>query len=582
MNSKNLKLLVLLGFVSVFLIQCSSKYERVLVKESGTLKDLLEEVTYEQLEIKTAKNTVLNKSDLEYLKSYVKDKNVKSLNLKNAVIGEGARMDFKDCSSLQKVYLPASFNGFKSYFDGNDYSQDIFFGCNNLGEILVDKNNEYFRDIGGVLFNKNGNRLIKFPDAKRKTIYKVPKNVTTIVERAFSYSNSLGKIIIPNSVTTIGVYSFGNLVSLRSIDVGKDNIAYKSIDGVLFNKSGDTLIRFPPGKNVSIYTIPNSVNIINQGAFNGSKYLSKISMSGLVSTIGHFAFDDCKNLIDIYMPSGIKEIGQQAFRGCNSLISVNIPDSVISIGASAFIDCINMKEIDVHNDNNYYKSIQGVLFNNQGDKLIQYPAGKEETYYEIPFGTQTIDASAFRANKYLDDIVIPSSVITIETGAFFNCSNLKMIHIPEKVSRIDRTVLSGCSSLTDIKVNKNNETFYDVDGVLFLNWQSSLLKYPRGKQNKFYLIPEGTREIFDDAFGFCEFIEKLIIPKSVQKIGYIAFRNCYLLSEVIIQSIVPPDFDSSGFIKTHTDLQIKVPKESVLAYKSAYGWKDYADRIVGY
>ena len=109
----------------------------------------------------------------------------------------------------------------------------------------------------------------------------VGDSVTTIGEYAFSYCSSLTSITIPNSVTTIKEYAFSNCSSLTSV------------------------------------TIPNSVTTIGDNAFNG-----------------------CRSLTSVTIPNSVTTIGKAAFNYCSSLTSVNIPNSVTTIGGWAFSDCI--------------------------------------------------------------------------------------------------------------------------------------------------------------------------------------------------------------------------------------------------
>ena len=101
--------------------------------------------------------------------------------------------------------------------------------------------------------------------------------------------------------------------------------------------------------------------------------------------------------------------------------------------------------------------------------------------------------------------------------------------------------------------------------------------------------------IGDYAFNSCSSLESLTIGDSVATIGYAAFVNCENLNTVYCKAINPPTTivnnngywygfakeDESGNI-CNIDCTIYVPTECVEAYKSAQGWSEYADDIVGY
>ena len=81
--------------------------------------------------------------------------------------------------------------------------------------------------------------------------------VTSIGSWAFA-STTLTSVIIPNSVTVISDGAFSYCPSLATITVDALNPVYNSVDGVLFDKSTNTLIQCPGGK-VGGYIVPNSV-----------------------------------------------------------------------------------------------------------------------------------------------------------------------------------------------------------------------------------------------------------------------------------------------------------------------------------
>ena len=143
------------------------------------------------------------------------------------------------------------------------------------------------------------------------------------------------------------------------------------------------------------------------------------------------AFNGCANLTSIIIPDSITSIGDFAFENCSGLTSITIPDSVTSIGDHAFYNCSSLTSITVSENNKYFSSLNGVLFNKDKTELVTYLIGNERTEYAIPDSVTSIGDRAFYKCSSLTSIIIPDSVTSIGDHAFYNCSSLtlSLIHI---------------------------------------------------------------------------------------------------------------------------------------------------------
>lgn len=198
-------------------------------------------------------------------------------------------------------------------------------------------------------------------------------------------------------------------------------------------------------------------------------------------------FTACSSLKSINLPEGLETIGIQAFCDCDSLKTVTIPSSVNSIGFGAFEWCDSLTEIKVKSNNAYFTDINGVLYNKDKTKIIQYPKAKTQTSY-----------------------IIPSSVTTVGRDAFEECENLKSIILPEKLTSIEESAFSS-SGIKTIE------------------------------------IPAGVTTISRSAFN-SSFIESIVLPNNIVKIDEMAFRNCKNLKKIFIQNPQCEIDDSFGTI----------------------------------
>jgi hypothetical protein len=325
----------------------------------------------------------------------------------------------------------------------------------------------------------------------------IGSSVTTIGNDVFYNCSNLTDINIPASVTTIGNYMVYGCSSLQAITVDPLNIAYSSLDGVLFNKNQTELIQYPLAQAGS-YTIPNSV-----------------------ISIANYAFRDCIALSgDLIIPDGVVSIGTSAFKGCSALTTINIPVSVTSIGSYAFYGCSSLLEITVDALNPFYSSLDGVFFNKDQTVLLRYPQAKTGDY------------------------TIPDSVVGFGFGAFDDCTELTGIFIPHGIintgesSSISGGAFFGCTNLTEITVSELNPSYSSLDGVLFNKDQTTLILYPQAKTGS-YVIPDGVTYISSGAFIESLELTSILFPASVTSLGYSVFVGCNSLSGLYFKGDAP-------------------------------------------
>ena len=150
----------------------------------------------------------------------------------------------------------------------------------------------------------------------------IPDSVTTIEHGALN-SNDI-TIVIPKGVISFDTHAFVNEFIIDEIEVDEDNEYYKSIDGVLFSKDGETLIVFPMESSLESYIIPEGVTTIGEYAFYRTK-LRYVTIASTVKVIEANAFAN-NELDSLEIPDGVEYIGDSAFYG-GGLTSIIIPGS---------------------------------------------------------------------------------------------------------------------------------------------------------------------------------------------------------------------------------------------------------------
>lgn len=146
--------------------------------------------------------------------------------------------------------------------------------------------------------------------------------VTGIVKTAFGENTTMKSIYIPEGVTYLYAETFKECTALEKIEVAEANPDFTSIDGCLYDKDVTTLLRCPPAKQETTFTLPETVVKIDEEALLRYKNLKNIVLNDGLKKIGDFAFSCCENLESITFPDSVDTIGEAAFQLCMNMRSV--------------------------------------------------------------------------------------------------------------------------------------------------------------------------------------------------------------------------------------------------------------------
>eukprot|EP00985_Skeletonema_marinoi_P030810 scaffold34010_cov115-Skeletonema_marinoi.AAC.1 len=98
-------------------------------------------------------------------------------------------------------------------------------------------------------------------------------------------------------------------------------------------------------QHVTHVRIDESVEAIEENAFNGCEHLVQVETHDGIRKVGLWAFYNCRLLRQINLKS-VAEISMMAFYECENLESVEFGDKLETIGMSAFADCISLKHLN--------------------------------------------------------------------------------------------------------------------------------------------------------------------------------------------------------------------------------------------
>lgn len=344
-----------------------------------------------------------------------------------------------------------------------------------------------------------------------------PSGLETVGSQAFHYCYALGSVSISDTVRSIAGDAFLCCFDFSKIILNSGNPYYSIEGGILYDKEKTRLLLCPPLAVSGSLTIPRSVKEIGECAFWQCDKITSIQLPDGLIKIEDEAFHFCQGMTEINIPDTVNSIGMRAFICCDKLQTVRIPASVYKIGREAFYLCTGISAFSVDEDNPYYCSQDGVLFNKQKTILVYYPSEKKDASYQIPAGVRYLDNNAFYCNLSLVSISIPRSVIEIYNDRSYSS---------------DEEQFEILSNLKEFIVESENTEFASKSGVLFSKDMRKLLHYPRGKQGA-YVIPSGVNEIKKDTFSGCSGLTGITIPEGVTSIPYGAFSGTSLTGVTI-------------------------------------------------
>ena len=160
------------------------------------------------------------------------------------------RAAFRNCTSLTSINIPASIINIE---------EGAFYNCTSLPAIEVDENNPNYKDDNGVLYTKDGTRLMVCPADTTLTEYNILDTTATIDDEAFRDCTSLTSINIPDGVTSIGWSVFTSCDNLTTVTIGS---GVTSIGSQAFGYCSDLT-------NVYFYNdITSDTSMIGSYAFN--------------------------------------------------------------------------------------------------------------------------------------------------------------------------------------------------------------------------------------------------------------------------------------------------------------------------
>ena len=246
----------------------------------------------------------------------------------------------------------------------------------------------------------------------------------------------------------------------------------KVINDRLFEIEGTTAVSCK-SDGIEVVYVPEGVTTLSSGLFWDNQDIKKVVLPKSLESLGGDTFYNCRNLREITIPENVRFMGNNPFAGC--------PDLVLK------------------NESPYFNLVDGALYNQDFSRLIYYPINSPSTEYKIKSGTKLVGKHVFFMCNMLQKIEIPSSVIKLENNPFSGCQNLKLENHSPNYNIVDDVIYDA--------------DFSSVTGCL------NSIKTDR-------LVLKNVKRICRNSFWNCKGIKTIVLPNTLQTIGYNPFVGC--------------------------------------------------------
>ncbi len=195
-----------------------------------------------------------------------------------------------------------------------------------------------------------------------------------------------------------------------------------------------------------------------------------------------------------------------------------------------------------------YKDFSYTIRDDDTVQIVKYDGTKKSVTVPSKIdgkAVTVIGSHAFSVCSNLENLTIPGSVkdlhecavsycpklksLTIKEGSLksldymdiYSCRNLKTLSLPKTIRYF--VSLYECDEIKSVSINSKNPDYKSYDGVVYSRDLKTLVYYPPGKKDTYFIVPSSVTEIERTAFNNAKNLKGVYVPKTVKEIGETAF-----------------------------------------------------------
>ena len=429
--------------------------------------------------------------------------------------------------------------------------------------------------------------------------------ITRIDGKAFSGCTRLKKVIMPNTIYSIGANAFINCTSLKEIEFSKnldyigndaflgtayqeswkehdyvlanDILVYVNEDKILENNNATSLVFVESSKSTHINDYPDSMAFSltsfapadpskeeqptiqkwMEGIFKGFKTLKFVETPDYLETIYPKTFENCSALEKVILNEKTIEIGNNVFADCKALTSIEINSGLRTIGDYVFK---NDDKLEIDGLASTVTSIGEGIF--QNCKMI--------TDFVLPGDITSIPNYAFAKTNLANFTLEDASKINFIGSFAFTGTKFTEFTFPKGVTSISEGVFQDCTELE--RAYAYDQSVVNINGKAFANdTKFHSLKTLDNNGNitancvddDTIYIPAATKKLNkNDGQQFKKTsVKHVYIPLNASYLGASIFKDCNLLEDVTFQAgSLLRDIGKEAFANCSSLLEFDVPR----------------------
>ena len=141
----------------------------------------------------------------------------------------------------------------------------------------------------------------------------------------------------------------------------------------------------------------------------------------------------------------------------------------------------------------------------------------------VPEGIEELESSSFWDNQFIEEVVLPKTLTNMGGDTFYNCKNLRKINIPEKCNLMGNNPFAGCPL---VEVRNESPYFIYENGALYTKDKQTMIYCSIKGDDRVFTVPDTVKVICKHTFFLCDRFEKIVLPKSLEKMENNPFSGC--------------------------------------------------------